>query len=371
MKPLWTDSTVQRFRKRFEALYGARADACLGRLAMFVGRYGVGSGLFLGRQAARPLTEQDAVLITYGDTIRRADEKPLRTLRRFLEERLTGVVNTVHILPFFPYSSDDGFAVTDYRTVRPELGRWQDIRAIGARFRLMFDLVLNHASVRGPWFQDYLNGILPGRRYFLERDAGEDLSQVVRPRSSPLLTEVLTPLGPRRIWTTFGADQADLNFANPDVFFEMLDILFLYLSMGAGMIRLDAIAYLWKEPGTPCIHLPQTHEIVKLLRDILSYVSPQAILVTETNVPHAENVSYFGAGDEAHMVYRFGLPPLVLHALRSGSARPLTRWAEGLSAPPEGCAFLNFTASHDGIGLRPIEGILTARERDEFLKGLL
>ncbi len=204
-------------------------------------------------------------------------------------------------------------------------------------------------------------------RYFIDVEPDTDLSDVVRPRTSPLLRSVQTPYGERFVWATFSHDQVDVDFRNPDVLFEYLDILLFYVHHGARIIRLDAIAYLWKRIGGPCIHEPETHELVKLLRDILEMLAPGVILLTETNVPHAENLSYFGAGNEAHMIYQFSLPPLLLHALHSGDASYLTSWAAGLEPPPPGCTFFNFTACHDGIGVRPLEGLLPAAE----FKGLV
>lgn len=341
---------------RFERLYGPeRAASCVDRLRMMIGRYGVGPS----SDAERPWQTEDAVLIAYPDAIRTEGEAPLATLRRFLDERTPGLFNTVHLLPFFPYSSDDGFSVIHYRHVRSDLGTWSDLEDIAAGGRrLMVDLVINHTSRESNWFRDYVLGIAPGRDYFIEITPDMDLSRVVRPRTSDLATPVHTRLGDRKIWTTFSADQIDLNFSNPDVLFEFLDLLFLYYSHGARLFRLDAIAYLWKKSGTGCIHLPQTHEIVALIRDVLSLAMPDAALVTETNVPHEENISYFGHGQEARMVYQFTLPPLLLHTLLAGDARPLADWVSHLKDPPPGCTFMNFTASHDGIGVRPLEGIL-------------
>lgn len=347
---------VERLRARFERLYGERvAGGCVERAAMMVGRYGVG----LERRPERPRwSQRDSMLIAYGDMIRRDGEPPLTTLGRFAREALGGTFSMLHVLPFFPYSSDDGFSVLMYRAVNGELGDWAEIRALGDSNRLMVDLVLNHCSRGHPWFKDYALGIEPYRRYFVEADPGGDFSTVVRPRTSPLLSRVHTRMGERWVWTTFSEDQVDLNFAEPDVLFEFLDILMWYIANGASMVRLDAVAFLWKRTGTACIHLPETHEAVKLLREFLEIVAPDVILITETNVPHEENVSYFGRGDEAHMVYQFSLPPLVLHGLLSGSGRHITRWAAGLGDPPAGCAYLNFTASHDGIGVRPLEGLV-------------
>lgn len=345
-------------------LYGSRADHCMERLSMMAGRYGLGYP-----QPAQPYrwTQRDAVLITYGDMVRDPAEHPLVALRECLDVVGGDAFNTVHILPFFPSSSDDGFSVVHFRRVDPELGQWADVQELGKRYRLMVDLVLNHASRQSGWFKDFELGISPARDYFITADQAFDVSQVVRPRSHPVLTPVQTREGRRQVWTTFSTDQVDLDFSNPDVLFELLDILLYYIAMGARIIRLDAIAYLWKRSGTTCIHLDETHEVVKVMREVVEMLAPDTILLTETNVPHAENVSYFGQGDEAHMVYQFSLPPLLLHALVKGDARHLSQWAASLAPPPEGCTFLNFTASHDGIGVRPLQGLVSAFELDDVI----
>jgi sucrose phosphorylase len=360
MIPILHQHALRHVHARFERLYGqAAAVRCHARFSQMLGRYGVG---YPEIAAPRRWDERDAILITYGDSIHNTEERPLATLGRFIERHVGDAVSTVHILPFYLYSSDDGFSVVHYRTLQPGLGGWADVQALGAHHRLMFDLVLNHASRESSWFNDFELGIAPASDYFIVQDPAADLSAVVRPRTHPLLTPVHTRSGQRHVWTTFSDDQADLNYANPDVLFEMLDLLLYYIAMGARVIRLDAIAYLWKKPGTPCIHLPETHEVVKLMRDLLEIVAPDVLLITETNVPHIENVSYFGNGDEAHMVYQFSLPPLVLHAMVTGNAAHLSKWASGLAAPPKDCTFLNFTASHDGIGVRPLEGVVPAPE---------
>lgn len=358
---------AQSFQNRFEKLYGAaQASQCMRRLQMLLGRYGVEP---VKRRQHADWDEGDSILITYGDMVRQEASSHLQTLREFMNRELEGVISGVHILPFFPYSSDEGFSVKNYREVRDELGDWGDIELISATYRLMADLVVNHASRESDWFRDYKKRIAPENDYFLEAEPSEDLSEVVRPRSSSLLTEVETADGPRHVWTTFSADQVDLNFSNPDVLFEFLDILLFYVSRGIEVIRLDAIAYLWKKIGTSCIHLPETHQVVRLMRDLLDLVAPHVTLITETNVPHEENVSYFGGGDEAHMVYQFSLPPLLLHAIRTGNAQYLTDWAVKLEKPPEGCYFFNFTSSHDGIGVRPLEGLVPDEELHQLADG--
>ncbi|MDG6778364.1 sugar phosphorylase [Thiomicrorhabdus sp. zzn3] len=315
-------------------------------------------------------THEDVMLITYGDTFLKEGEWPLETLLSFLKTYIKQSINNVHILPFFPYSSDDGFSVIDYTMVNPDLGEWKHVDNIGEHYDLMFDLVINHISRESLWFTDYKANNSPYNEFFIEMEGNEDVSQVTRPRNTPLLVPAYTHRGRKMVWATFSADQIDLNFRNPKVLLKMAEVLLLYLQKGARTVRLDAIAFLWKELGTTCIHLPQTHEVVKLLRDVMEYVKPHAILLTETNVPHHENLSYFGEQDEAHMVYQFALAPLVLHALHRGDGSYLTEWAMNLAPPPEGCTFLNFTASHDGIGVRPVEGILPQREVDDLITGM-
>jgi sucrose phosphorylase len=310
----------------------------------------------------------DALLITYGDMVRRQpprgpDEPPLRTLAGLLDRHLRGVISIVHLLPFCPYTSDDGYSVVDYKLVDPALGDWPDVAEIGRQFRLMFDAVVNHISASSDWFQRYLQDDPAYRDYFITVDPALDLSAVFRPRALPLLTEVQTAAGPRHVWTTFSTDQIDLNFANPEVMLAMVDVLLFYVAQGADLIRLDAIAFMWKEFGTNCLHLPEAHSIIQLWRRILDIVAPQTAIVTETNVPHLENISYFGDGrNEAQMVYNFSLPPLTLHAFHTGNAEILSAWAQTLSLPSDTVTFLNFLASHDGIGVTPARGYLPESE---------
>ena len=352
---------LKQFERHFERLYGKdRVRRCLERLNIFLSRYD--NPLNTPPQNSTLWSEQDVMLITYGDMVTTEGEQPLHTLNAFLSTYAKGTFNTIHILPFFPYSSDDGFSIIDYRQVNQQLGDWNDIQNIADNYFLGVDLVLNHVSRQSSWFQDYVAGVMPHSNYFIEASPDEDLSTVVRPRSGPLLTCTPSRAGNRHLWTTFSEDQIDLDFSNPDVFFDFLDILLMYIENGARIIRLDAIAYLWKKLGTSCIHLPQTHEIVKLLRHILQNLAPGTILFTETNVPQEENLSYFGDGDEAHMVYQFPLPPLLLHALVNETSEYLNTWLETLPEPPEHCTFLNFTASHDGIGVRPLEGLVPTKE---------
>ena len=305
------------------------------------------------------LSQRDSLLILYGDQVQEPNAKPLQTLKKFCDTYLTDVVSGIHILPFYPWTSDDGFSVVDYRQIDPALGNWDDVSAM-QNFRLMFDAVINHISSESEWLQKFLQDDPRYKEYFIAVAGEPDLSKVVRPRALPLLTSFQTPSGEKKVWTTFSADQIDLNFKDPEVLLEILDILLLYAERGADFIRLDAIAYLWKEIGTTCIHLPQTHAVVQFLRAALNEVAPHVHLITETNVPHVDNISYFGDGtNEAQLVYNFALPPLTLHAFHTGDARTLSNWARTLTLPSNQTTFFNFLASHDGIGVNPARGILS------------
>lgn len=308
----------------------------------------------------RRLTRSDALLIAYPDQVRAAAEPPLRTLGRLLRGPLAGTVSGVHLLPFYPASSDDGFSVIDYDSVDPAYGDWADVEALARDHRLMFDAVINHASARSAYLGGFL-GLDPSYAgFFRDVSDEDDLSAVVRPRTTPLATPFTDAAGrTRRLWTTFSADQVDLDYRTPAVLLEAARVLLHYVARGASLLRLDAVTYLWKEPGTSCANLPGTHALVKVLRGVLEAAAPWVTLLTETNVPHEENVAYFGNGhDEAQLVYNFALPPLVLHASLSQDASALREWAAGLATPSDETSFFNVLATHDGIGLRPVEGLL-------------
>lgn len=322
----------------------------------------------LNQDFDKRLSEKDCVMICYGDHIKSDGEKPLKSLKDFCDQFIEDIVSTIHILPFSPYSSDDGFSVIDYKKVNSELGSWEDIKALRENFTLMFDAVINHISSESEWFTKYKKQQGKYKNYFIEADPEEDFSKVTRPRAKPLLTEVETVEGKKHVWTTFSPDQIDLNFKEPELLLAIIDILLFYAAQGAEIIRLDAIAFLWKELGTKCIHLEETHKIIQLIKEIFKIAAPKTLILTETNVPHEENISYFGKNEaETDMVYNFSLPPLVLYSFVEKDAQKLSSWAASLEDLKEGNYYFNFLASHDGIGLRPVEGILEKEEIQRLL----
>lgn len=351
--------------------YAALADRLLEEMRL-------DSASFNQHDLTRPFvnhwSEEDVVLITYGDSIERSKqkhegehdkvllEKPLVTLKRFLDEHCRDSINSVHILPFYPFSSDDGFSVINYCAVNDALGEWGDIKAISEDYHLMADLVINHCSSRSVWFDNFVAGEGVGHDYFFTESPEQDLSLVVRPRTSPLLREVETAHGTKHVWCTFSHDQVDFDFRNPAVLEEFVKIIRLYLDQGVRIFRLDAIAFLWKVSGTSCLNLEETHEVVRLLRVLIEHAVPEAIIITETNIPNRENLSYFGNANEAHCVYNFSLPPLLLNTLLTGNCYYLKQWMMSMPPAQQGTAYFNFIASHDGIGLRPAEGLLSDEE---------
>jgi glucosylglycerate phosphorylase len=344
---------------KLQLLYGEKSEEVFRKIESIIEKY------VDYKVVPKPwVTENDVILITYGDSIRSKGKKPLKTLHEFLDKYVKDTITSVHILPFYPYTSDDGFSVVNYRKVNPELGDWEDVNDLAKDYDLMFDAVINHVSKSSDWFQGYLRGEKKYTNYFIEADPNEDYSKVIRPRALPLLTPFETKEGTKYIWTTFSEDQIDLNFKNPNVLTEIIDILMMYVTNGARYIRLDAVGFVWKKLGTTCMHLKETHTLVKLMREIVEIVAPGTIFVTETNVPHDENISYFGNGyDEAHMVYQFPLPPLTLFSFYTKNASKLLQWLDGLEPTSNRTTFFNFLASHDGIGMRPTEGILSEEEK--------
>lgn len=321
------------------------------------------------------LSEKDIILITYADQFSSAEVATLQSLQEFLATYIGDTFSGVHILPFFPYTSDDGFSISDYRQIRQDLGIWKDIEEIGQNYRLMFDAVINHVSQQSHWFRAFLRDEAPYNDFFIVVEPSADLSKVVRPRTSSLTKSVQTSSGEKDVWTTFSEDQIDLNYANPEVLIEVIDLLLFYVDKGADIIRLDAVAYLWKEIGTSSIHLSQTHHIIKLLRAVLDSVAPEVFLISETNVPHEENVQYFGHPlsnseiyDEAQLVYQFSLAPLILHSFITGNSVALTNWAQGLKSLSPSTTYFNFIASHDGIGMIPAKDLLTQNEINALAK---
>ncbi|MBC1544464.1 sugar phosphorylase [Listeria cossartiae] len=312
------------------------------------------------------ISEKNVYLIAYGDSIFEKNKHPLQTLNEFLQEYAQDVITDVHLLPIFPSTSDDGFSVTDYKQIDEQLGDWDDVQKMSENFRVMLDFVANHMSKSSDWFKRFSDNEAPYNQFFIEKDSQFDYKNVTRPRTSPLFHKYENG---KELWTTFSEDQLDLNVRNIDCLVALTDVLLFYASKQATSIRLDAIGFLWKTSGTTCMHLPETHEIISLWRLLIDELYPNLQIITETNVPHEENISYFGNGEnEANMVYQFPLPPLVLHTFTCHDATKLSTWAKSISQVSNTATYFNFLASHDGIGMRPATGILSDEEINSLVQ---
>lgn len=367
MSPL--EQLVVRIETHLAAIYGEGDHA--GLVDRLIGAMRLHEHFFEPIPYTNHWSEADIALITYGDSLLPNEGAPLKELASFVRERLGDAITIVHVLPYFPWTSDDGFAVSDYDQVKPELGDWSDLENLSQDYRIMSDLVVNHCSTDHVWFQQFEKDEEPGRRFFVVASPDEDLSEVVRPRISDLLRPTETPSGTKHVWCTFGHDQVDLNFKDHDLLVELVKIIRHHLDRGIGVFRLDAVAFIWKEIGTSCINLAQTHELVRLFRTLIEHVKPDAVIITETNIPNQENLSYFGNGNEAHGIYNFSLPPLLLYSLTTGNCRCLVQWLMRMPPAQPGTMYFNFIASHDGIGLRPAEGLLSHEEIQALVDQML
>ena len=303
--------------------------------------------------------KDDVVLITYADAVIDDAQSGLQALCSFVNRHLQVFAPVIHVLPFLEATSDGGFAVSSHERLEERHGDWGDLASLAKGRRLMADLVLNHVSASHPWVRQFLRDEEPGRFCVLEAAPDPCWDDVVRPRSSALFTTLQSSAGRRQVWTTFGPDQVDLNWRCPEVLLGFTRLLKQKLMHGVRWIRLDAVAFVWKEPHTSCVHRPQVHRLVEVLRHLLTHAcGQQAVVVTETNVPEEENLSYLRSGREAHLAYNFPLPPLLMEAAISGSADLLNRWLSRWPQLPNSTSLLNFTACHDGVGLRPLEGLM-------------
>ncbi len=316
------------------------------------------------------ISEKTSLVICYGDNVNSNQKSSIQVFQNFFKKNLKKYFDAIHFLPFYPSSSDSGFAVKDHYKIEKRIGSWSDIKKISKSSHVMADIVINHSSARGLWFKNFLKKKRPGKDYFLTVNSKFNTSKVVRPRDHKLLKKIDIFGKSDFLWRTFSADQIDLDFKNPSVLLRFIKIMVHLVSNGVTIFRLDAIAYLWKKNGTNCINLKQTHEIVKLLRLISNLLNVETIIITETNLPEKENLSYFGKNDEANWIYNFSLPPLLIHAFLFENSSYLNKWSKKLPNAKFQNSYLNFIASHDGIGMRPTEGILNKRSLSNFLKRL-
>ena len=360
-----SNSKKKTLRVKFKKIYKNSSNEFVGEIIALINNFNKKN-----KKSSINISQNTALVISYGDSIMDVRKKSLKVFRSFFNKHLSNYFNSVHFLPFYPSSSDSGFAVKDHYKIEPRLGNWSDIRNFSKKTTVMADLVINHASSRGLWFANFLKDKSPGKNYFFTVNNKFNVSKVIRPREHRLLKKIKLFNKNQYLWRTFSPDQIDLNFKNPKVLIYFLKIIKFYLDNGVSVLRLDAVAFLWKKEGTNCINLPETHSIIRLIRLIVENYSPNSIIITETNIPSHENLSYFGNNNEAHCIYNFSLAPLLIHAIISGSSFYLKKWSRSMPPAQLGNAYLNFLSTHDGIGMRPLEGIIPVDEQNKLFTTL-
>jgi sucrose phosphorylase len=308
------------------------------------------------------------MLITYADSL----GKNLSELRRVLDRHFAGAVAGLHILPFYPSSSDRGFSPLRYDIVSPEFGDWPDLGKLSEKYFLMYDFMINHLSSRSVQFRDFVEkqdaspfaGMFIRYRDFWPRGgpAGEDIGKIYKrkPRA-PSVTVTFRDGSTEKVWCTFGDDQIDLNLANEVTWRFVEENLLRLVDRGASLIRLDAFAYAVKKAGGSCFfEEPEIWEMLGRIRDILS---PYRVEILPEL--HESPALQLKLAERGYWVYDFALPMLLLHALSTGETEELASWLRT-------CPRKQFTTldTHDGIGVVDVRGLLTDGQVDRIKDGL-
>ena len=302
----------------------------------------------------------------------------VRGLHRLLDGPLRGAFDGVHILPFFlPYDgADAGFDPVDHTSVDPRLGDWPDVAALAAEHTVMADVIVNHVSARSEQFHNLVARgqdspwapmLLTFGSVFPDGATEEDLTRIYRPR--PGLPFTLHVLGgrPRLVWTTFTAEQIDLDITHPLAWEYLTRVVTSLTAAGVRMLRLDAVGYAGKRAGTDCFLTKEAYEVMDRLT-ALAHEHGAAILV-EVHGHHTQQVELARKVD---LVYDFALPPLVLHALTAADTGPLSAW---LDIRPDNAVTVLDT--HDGIGVVDVgtsplvpgaPGLLSAEQIDALVE---
>ncbi len=289
-------------------------------------------------------------LITYVDRLSNGGFNALHSL---LKGPLAGIFGGVHLLPFFTPmdGTDAGFDPTDHTQVDARLGTWEDVQALGGTTDLVADLIVNHISSSSPQFLDFLEKgpdsqyadmFLTFERVFPRGARESDLLRIYRPRPSLPFSPITLLSGERKLlWTTFNPEQVDIDVRHPQAEAYLGSILRKFQAAGIKIIRLDAVGYAIKKPGTNCFMIPETFEFITELTEKAHKLGIDVLVEI-----HSHYLKQIEIAHRVDWVYDFALPPLVLHALFKSDARPLARW---LSISPRNAVTVLDT--HDGIGV--------------------
>lgn len=301
---------------------------------------------------ASRFTQDDVMILAYPDHIY-ASGPTLEALSAILSERFGALASSLHLLPPFPSTSDWGFAPLDHRTIAPAFGDWSHITALAQRFKLSLDLILNHVASEHGWFQSFLAGRPDAKGLFITVNPGMDFTNVARSRHHPPISNHGAPERPLWVWTRYGRDQIDLNWCNPEVLVRFAELIRYYAAKGIVGLRLDALPFIWKEDGTSCSNLPQTIQILRILRRAADLTHPSPYLIAEADTIMGKNPYVGEAGDLGQLSYRYESAQIVLHMILASSKAIFDPWIDRLASLAEPGHALNLLTTHDGIYLRP------------------
>jgi maltose alpha-D-glucosyltransferase/alpha-amylase len=289
-----------------------------------------------------------------------------------LEEKLDYLqdlrINAIWLMPFFPSPlRDDGYDIADYNAVHPSYGTLEDFRkflesAHERGIRVIIELVSNHTSDQHPWFQESRSSRdNPRRDWYVWSDTD---TRYKGARIIFLDTEksnwAWDPISKSFYWHRFFSHQPDLNYDNPAVREQMWNVMKFWLEMGVDAFRLDAVPYLVEREGTNCENLPETHDVLKELRQKLDENFPGRMLLAEANQWPADLRPYFGNGDEFHMAFHFPLMPRMFMGLKLEDRKPITEILQQTPEIPPSCQWSLFLRNHDELTLE----MVTDMERD-------
>jgi maltose alpha-D-glucosyltransferase/alpha-amylase len=271
-------------------------------------------------------------------------------------------VDCIWIMPMYPSPlEDDGYDIADYRAIHPDYGTLEDFKAFldaahEKGLRVVTDLVLNHASDQHPWFQAARQDpASPYHDYFVWSETGEEYAEA---RIIFLDTEASNwtydEQAGKYFWHRFYSSQPDLNYDNPAVQEEMLNIMRFWLDMGIDGFRADAIPYLYEREGTNCENLPETHAFLKKVRATIDQEYPGRVLIAEANQWPEDLLPYFGNGDEFHVCFHFPVMPRLYMSLKMGDKQPLVDILARTPDIPPGTQWMTFLRNHDELTLEMV-----------------
>ena len=277
-------------------------------------------------------------------------------------------VDCLWLMPIYASPlKDDGYDIAEFREIHPTIGTVSDFeiltKAAHARgIRIIADLVVNHTSDQHPWFQEARRDPQsPKRSYYVWSDTDQVYKGTrIIFRDTETSNWTWDPVARQYFWHRFYSNQPDLNFDNPAVQQEMLDIMAFWLDRGIDGFRVDAVPYLYEREGTNCENLPETHEFLKVMRQFVDTHYPGTLLLAEANQWPSDLLPYFGNGDEFHMAFNFPLMPRLFMAIRREDHRPIVEIMSQMPEIPLSCQWALFLRNHDELTLE----MVTDDERD-------